>query len=143
MFGSKQHYHFIHKRSPHLRTRRDTSLHKSVLSSESSIRSIEQQHGYKRVKRGYRTLEDLKKQFPKYEPPTDPYFKHQWYLRNVGQAAGTPKLDLNVEEAWAMGFTGKNITTAIMDDGVDYTHPDLMNNFVSSIDRCFIFAIFL
>ena len=29
-----------------------------------------------------------------------------------------------------MGFTGKNVTTAIMDDGVDYTHPDLMNNFV-------------
>lgn len=28
-----------------------------------------------------------------------------------------------------MGFTGKNITTAIMDDGIDYTHPDLMNNF--------------
>ena len=40
-------------------------------------------------------------------------------------------MDLNVEEAWAMGFTGKNRTTAIMDDGVDYTHPDLMNNFVS------------
>jgi proprotein convertase subtilisin/kexin type 2 len=37
---------------------------------------------------------------------------------------------LNVEEAWAMGYTGKNVTTAIMDDGVDYTHPDLMNNFV-------------
>ncbi len=56
-----------------------------------------------------------------------------WYLffkRNTGQASGKPKLDLNVEEAWAMGFTGKNITTAIMDDGVDYTHPDLMNNFV-------------
>jgi proprotein convertase subtilisin/kexin type 2 len=29
-------------------------------------------------------------------------------------------LDLNVEKAWAMGFTGKNVTTAIMDDGVDY-----------------------
>jgi subtilisin family serine protease len=29
-----------------------------------------------------------------------------------------------------MGYTGKNITTAIMDDGVDYTHPDLMNNYV-------------
>ncbi len=50
--------------------------------------------------------------------------------RNTGQANGKPKLDLNVEEAWAMGFTGKNVTTAIMDDGVDYTHPDLMNNFV-------------
>ena len=31
-----------------------------------------------------------------------------------------------------MGFTGKNITTAIMDDGVDYTHPDLKNNYVNS-----------
>ena len=51
--------------------------------------------------------------------------------RNTGQANGKPKLDLNVEEAWAMGYTGKNITTAIMDDGVDYTHPDLMNNFVN------------
>jgi hypothetical protein len=30
-----------------------------------------------------------------------------------------------------MGFTGKNITTAIMDDGVDYTHPDIMNNYVN------------
>ena len=50
--------------------------------------------------------------------------------RNTGQAEGKPKLDLNVEEAWAMGYTGKNITTAIMDDGVDYTHPDLMYNYV-------------
>jgi proprotein convertase subtilisin/kexin type 2 len=50
--------------------------------------------------------------------------------RNTGQAEGKPKLELNVEEAWALGFTGKNITTAIMDDGVDYTHSDLMNNYV-------------
>lgn len=33
-----------------------------------------------------------------------------------------------------MGFTGKNITTAIMDDGVDYMHPDIKNNFVSGLD---------
>jgi len=36
---------------------------------------------------------------------------------------------LNVEKAWALGYTGKNITTAIMDDGVDYMHPDLKLNF--------------
>ena len=30
---------------------------------------------------------------------------------------GKPKLDLNVEAAWAQGATGKNVTTAIMDDG--------------------------
>lgn len=49
---------------------------------------------------------------------------------NVGQANGKPRLDLNVEKAWVLGITGKNITTAIMDDGVDYLHPDLANNFV-------------
>lgn len=127
--GSKNHFHFVQKRSLHLRTRRDTSAHKKILANENSIKFIVQQHGYKRVKRGYNSLKDLQAQFPNYQPPQDPYFKHQWYLRNTGQASGKPKLDLNVEEAWAMGFTGKNITTAIMDDGVDYTHPDLMNNF--------------
>jgi hypothetical protein len=78
--GSRNHFHFVHKRSLNLRTRRDTSVHKSVLANENSIKTIEQQHGYKRVKRGYRSLEDLKKQFPGYEAPQDPYFKHQWYL---------------------------------------------------------------
>ena len=50
--------------------------------------------------------------------------------KNTGQNGGKPKLDLNVAAAWAQGVTGKNITTAIMDDGVDYMHPDLINNYV-------------
>lgn len=37
--------------------------------------------------------------------------------KNVGQSGGIPGLDLNVEDAWAQGYTGKGITTAIMDDG--------------------------
>jgi len=34
------------------------------------------------------------------------------------------------------------VTTAIMDDGVDYMHPDLINNFVSSkcLSCYFLFA---
>ena len=63
--------------------------------------------------------------------PTDPLFQHQWYLKNTGQNGGKPKLDLNVAAAWAQGVTGKNVTTAIMDDGVDYMHPDLIHNYVS------------
>jgi hypothetical protein len=37
--------------------------------------------------------------------------------KNTGQNGGKPRLDLNVEAAWAQGVTGKNVTTAIMDDG--------------------------
>ncbi len=54
---------------------------------------------------------------------------------NTGQAGGVPKLDLNVEPAWALGYTGKGVTTAIMDDGIDYMHKDLYDNYVS-IRRC-------
>ena len=39
------------------------------------------------------------------------------FQKNTGQNGGKPKLDLNVAAAWAQGITGKNITTAIMDDG--------------------------
>ena len=63
------------------------------------------------------------------QSPSDPLYPYQWYLRNDGQSQGKPRLDLNVEKAWALGYTGKNITTAIMDDGVDYMHPDLRFNF--------------
>lgn len=50
--------------------------------------------------------------------------------RNAGQAGGTPGLDLNVEAAWALNITGRGVTTAIMDDGIDYLHPDLADNYV-------------
>ena len=74
--------------------------------------------------------------------PTDPLFQHQWYLKNTGQNGGKPKLDLNVAAAWAQGVTGKNVTTAIMDDGVDYMHPDLIHNYVSqSIITCILSSI--
>lgn len=60
-------------------------------------------------------------------------FSQHFFQKNTGQSNGKPRLDLNVEKAWAMGFTGKNITTAIMDDGVDYMHPDLKNNYVKKL----------
>lgn len=90
----------------------------------TQIHTAVQQTGFKRVKRGYKPLsldkliplEDLKA-LTSNQDPTDPYFHYQWYLKNTGQNGGKPKLDLNVEAAWAQGITGKNVTTAIMDDG--------------------------
>lgn len=134
------------------------------------IHTAIQQSGFKRVKRGFRTLKEPAaiSNYPEPEQvvedtrniPTDPYFPLQWYLRNTGQNGGKPRLDLNVQAAWDQGITGKNVTTAIMDDGksaseeresglifgykiefshfffntfsgVDYMHPDLKFNYVS------------
>lgn len=90
------------------------------------VHTAVQQPGFKRVKRGYKPL-SVDNLMPLYQmknpenlgsrDPSDPYFQYQWYLKNTGQNGGKPKLDLNVKAAWAQGVTGKNVTTAIMDDG--------------------------
>jgi subtilisin len=35
---------------------------------------------------------------------------------------------LQVPEVWTQGYTGQGVTIAILDDGVDYNHPDLRDN---------------
>jgi proprotein convertase subtilisin/kexin type 2 len=131
LLGSDTEWHFVQPALSHARTRRSIAHH-SRLERDAQVHRVEQQVGYKRLKRGYRPLEERLEQqldFTSVQSPSDPLYPYQWYLKNTGQANGKPRLDLNVEKAWALGFTGKNITTAIMDDGVDYMHPDLKNNF--------------
>lgn len=38
---------------------------------------------------------------------------------------------MNIEGAWKRGYTGKNIVVTILDDGIERTHPDLLQNYVS------------
>ncbi|VDN95318.1 unnamed protein product, partial [Brugia pahangi] len=131
VLGSTVDWHFVQPALSHARTKRSYTHYKK-LSDDRDVVHVEQLTGFKRVKRGYRALEErLQEQldFTAAQSPTDPLYPYQWYLNNVGQANGKPRLDLNVEKAWVLGITGKNITTAIMDDGVDYMHPDLANNF--------------
>ncbi|RCN48237.1 convertase P-domain protein [Ancylostoma caninum] len=131
VLGSEHEFHFVQPALSHARTKRSIGHH-AKLHNDDDVLHVEQLTGYKRTKRGYRPLaERLSSQFDfsSVQSPTDPLYNYQWYLKNTGQAGGKARLDLNVEKAWALGFTGKNITTAIMDDGVDYMHPDIKNNF--------------
>jgi proprotein convertase subtilisin/kexin type 2 len=131
VLGSDTQFHFVHNGLSHARTRRSVAHH-AKLHGDDEVAYAEQLTGYRRLKRGYRPLkEKLEEQldFTSVQSPSDPLYPYQWYLKNTGQSNGKPRLDLNVEAAWSMGFTGKNITTAIMDDGVDYMHPDLKDNF--------------
>ncbi len=64
----------------------------------------------------------------------DPYSSRQWALNNIGQNGGKENADMDVPEAWALGADGTGITVAVIDEGVDLTHPDLNDNLVAGFD---------
>lgn len=65
--------------------------------------------------------------------PTDPYFNKQWHLRNTGQSGGKSGTDAKVTTVWDT-YKGGGIKVAVIDDGVEYDHPDLASNYDTSGD---------
>ena len=63
--------------------------------------------------------------------PTDDLFENQWHLLNTGQSGGVAGVDLNVVDVWE-DYTGEGVTVAVWDDGVQYDHPDLDDNYDAS-----------
>lgn len=57
--------------------------------------------------------------------PNDPLYTNQWHLKNTGQFGSQIGLDANLEPAWALGYTGAGVHIGIVDDSLQYTHPDL------------------
>src|SRR5262249_34296044 len=79
--------------------------------------------------------------------PADRAFAEQWALHNTGQQfeciptvfgnlcfyVGTPDADIDAPEAWAIS-TGTAVKGAVIDTGIDYTHPDLAANYAGGHD---------
>ncbi|MEI6675973.1 MAG: S8 family serine peptidase [Verrucomicrobiota bacterium] len=65
--------------------------------------------------------------------PNDPLFSQQWHLRNTSQLGGAMGIDANVTPAWDT-VTGKGVTLCIVDDGLQYTHPDLSPHYNLLLD---------
>ena len=61
----------------------------------------------------------------------DPTFPQQWHLINTRY----PEHSMNVTGLWDLGLTGKGTISALVDDGIQYDHPDLAANFVRSIHK--------
>ena len=59
--------------------------------------------------------------------PDDPEFGQQWSSDNQGQTGGIPDADIDAPEAWETA-TGDDAVVAVIDTGIDYTHPDLDAN---------------
>jgi thermitase len=60
--------------------------------------------------------------------PNDPKWSEQWSLDNSGQRGGKRGADIRALSAWAKTKGSAKVVVAVIDSGVEYTHPDLMNN---------------
>lgn len=60
--------------------------------------------------------------------PTDPKFTDLWGLHNTGQLGGTVDADIDAPEAWSIATGDVSTVVAVIDTGIDYTHPDLAAN---------------
>ncbi len=61
--------------------------------------------------------------------PSDTSFGTLWGLHNTGQSGGLFDADIDALEAWENFTTGSSdVVVFVIDTGVDYNHPDLVNN---------------
>ena len=73
--------------------------------------------------------------------PNDPSFGNTWGLNNTGQtingSPGAPDADIDAPEAWNVTTGSSNVTVAVIDTGVDWSHPDLSSQiWINSGENC-------
>ena len=62
-----------------------------------------------------------------YSCVNDPDFSRQWGLKNLNYDGNYDGIDIKACKAWQLS-TGKNVTVAIIDDGIKMDHVDLVAN---------------
>ena len=65
---------------------------------------------------------------PRPNSPNDPHFADQWGLSNDGRNGGKKGADIAALSAWSKTKGSEDVVVAVLDTGVDYTHPDLVAN---------------
>lgn len=60
--------------------------------------------------------------------PNDTQFGEQWNMHNTGGSGKTADADIDAPEAWSITTGSSSVVLAVIDSGIDLTHPDLQGN---------------
>ena len=141
--GELEDYYLLSYPKEHL-VKREPNQHVESLNSDDSVLWVEYQvrtkRLHKRIPPSYVSsdsnlfsVENLEKrgapekasQLASQLNITDPGFSQQWHLFNSIEIGN----DLNLTGVWMQDITGKGVTITFLDDGIDYEHPDIKENF--------------
>tara|TARA_B100000519_G_scaffold32236_1_gene22479 strand:- start:18767 stop:21253 length:2487 start_codon:yes stop_codon:yes gene_type:complete len=60
--------------------------------------------------------------------PNDEFYELLYAMNNTGQTGGTADADIDAAEAWDISTGSSDVVVGVIDTGVQYDHPDLVNN---------------
>ena len=66
--------------------------------------------------------------YPTDTTPDDPLFTTEWGMFNSGPPTGKSGADINAPKAWDISTGSDDVVAAVIDTGVQLTHPDLAAN---------------
>lgn len=103
----------------------------STVDVESVVKSWKGQDGIGYVELNYKV--NINYSMKPTEWPKDKFFFKQWAHNNIGQSPpygipGARGADMGMIEAWSVSKGSKDVVVAVIDTGIDYTHPDLKEN---------------
>ncbi|XP_045538981.1 neuroendocrine convertase 1, partial [Papilio machaon] len=136
----------------HYKQRRTPTQHTNALESDSRIKWVEQLFVKSRVKRyppydpdrevhrvkrienpqdtnSSQTGREKRDAFRRTALFNDELWGYQWYLQDTRTNQDLPRLDLNVLPVYQMGINGRGVRVSVLDDGLEYNHTDLRDNY--------------
>lgn len=115
------------------------------LARDARVVWAEQQFAKQRVKRDFVPLLDVsdiqkpasRRKRADLEVPSqrierlfnDELWDQEWYLQDTRTRPDLPKLDLHVLPLYKLGVTGRGVRIVVLDDGIEYTHDDIRENY--------------
>ena len=119
-------FKFVHEQTPS-RHKRSAEHHTQPLLDHPRVEWTKQQTLLFRYKRGFEALDRSTRAEENRRYFNDPEWNNEWYFGPL--RADETRGNLGILEAVKQGYTGRGVVVTIVDDGLDYTHPDLKRNY--------------
>ncbi|MDP9410480.1 MAG: S8 family serine peptidase [Actinomycetota bacterium] len=113
-----------------LNRRTDASVEEDLPQSEVSVVDLPQDLSVSEAVSAYEASPQIEYAEPNFllKPaavPNDPSFSMMYALNNTGQTGGVKDADIDAPKAWDTTTGSDDVVVAVIDEGVDISHPDL------------------